>query len=104
MNTRFEWGGEEGTVYLNKVALAHFDPPDLLKLNYSDLWSLEHEAAEAAVYSGALKKCNALPLCDENNENNNVFSFWQKRTKRTISRHHDPEVIEYYYKRFCVTL
>lgn len=64
--------GKEGTAYLNKVALAHFDPPDLLKLNYSDLRSLEHEAAEAAVYSGALKKCFASYY--ENN-NASVFSF-----------------------------
>lgn len=45
------WGG-----YSNKVALAHFDPSDLLKLNYSDPKTLEHQAAEAAVYSGGETK------------------------------------------------
>lgn len=57
MNTRFErgvGGGRWG--YLNKVALAHFDPFDLLKLNYSDPRTLEHEAAEGAVYSGGTRK------------------------------------------------
>lgn len=52
MNTRSERGGGS----LNKVASAHFDPFDLLKLNYSDPRTLEHEAAEAAVYSGRRKK------------------------------------------------
>ncbi len=33
-----------------------------------------------------------------------LFSFRQKRTKRTISRHHAPEVIESHYQRFCITL
>lgn len=46
---------------MNKVALAHFDPFDLLKLNYSDPRTLEHEAAEAAVYSGAERK-NSLEI------------------------------------------
>lgn len=41
---------------MNKVALAHFDPFDLLKLNYSDPRTLEHDAAEAAVYSGGERK------------------------------------------------
>lgn len=48
------WGGGWGRD-LNKVTLAHFDPFDLLKLNYSDPKTLEHEAAEAAVYSGGEK-------------------------------------------------
>lgn len=48
------WGGG----YSNKVALAHFDPSDLLKLNYSDPKTLEHQAAEAAVYSGGETKKN----------------------------------------------
>lgn len=46
-------GGGGGIGYLNKVALVHFDPPDLLKLNYSDPRS-EHEAAG---YSGELETC-----------------------------------------------
>lgn len=33
-----------------------------------------------------------------------VFSLWQKRTKRTFSRHHAPDVIESHYQRYCITL
>lgn len=32
------------------------------------------------------------------------FSLWQKRTKRTISRHHAPDAIESYYQRYNVCL
>lgn len=55
-------GGGGGWVgSLNKVALAHFDPFDLLKLNYSDPRTLEHEAAEATVYSRGERK-NSLEM------------------------------------------
>lgn len=36
MSTWFDWGGVGAMGYLNKVALAHFDLPDLLKSNYFD--------------------------------------------------------------------
>lgn len=50
MTTRFDGGseGREAMEYLNKVACAHFDPPDLLKLNYFDPRTLARAAAEAA--------------------------------------------------------
>lgn len=55
---------------MNKVALAHFDPFDLLKLNYSDPRTLEHEAAKAAVYSGGKRKNSLETEFNKNNTNN----------------------------------
>lgn len=52
-------GGGRGGGYWNKVALAHFDPFDLLKLNYSDPRTLEHGAARSAVCSGGERKNQA---------------------------------------------
>lgn len=63
----------EGGGSLNKVALAHFDPFDLLKLNYSDPRTLEHEAAKAAVYSGGERKNRQETEFNNNNNKNNII-------------------------------
>lgn len=107
MSTWFDWEGVGVMGYLNKVALAHFDLADLLKSNYFDPRSLAHAAAESAVDSGIAEKCEAFLFFwrfRNNNMKTPVFSSWQKRTKRTISRHHVPDVIESHYQRYNINM
>lgn len=100
MNTWIEWGGVGGDLY--KVSLAHFDPSDLLKLNYSDLWTW---SCCLFRWQGKKKPEWIFHFVNSPVFKNTMFHLLQKRTKRTISRHHAPDAVESYYRRcYCFIL